>query len=43
MALHSPGPVVDFLHIFLITKIGNRNFEYINLNLLAPYIYETEM
>ena len=35
-------------YAYLITKIGNSNFikfenEYINLDLLAPYIYETEM
>ena len=35
-------------HAYLITTIGNSNFknfenEYINLDLLAPYIYETEM
>ena len=40
-------PIVDFLRIFNHQLIGNNDFEneneYINLDLLAPYIYETEM
>ena len=47
--ISSVAPVrLSTFYAYLITKIGNSNFknfenEYINLELFATYIYETEM